>query len=174
VTTYVLPDRLRTELRRPLGDLVAGSEVDLAHLLHKIIEEEKPTKLILVGDSVSRQASQAGVSAHVMIIDNLERRQRAVPYAYPQNRVIRAKNQAGRIEHNARLVVERAIRGDADLVEIDGEEDLLSIIAVIAAPLGSLVIYGQPNEGIVLVRVSQTKKADAKRILEEMDRLIDD
>jgi hypothetical protein len=146
-------------------------EVDLGQLLRRVAPEEKPTKLILVGDGVSRQATRAGLRPDVMIIDNLEKRQKVTACAYPHNRVINVKNQAGRIEYNAQLVVERAIRGEADLVVVDGEEDLLAIVAVIAAPLGSLVVYGQPNEGVVLVRVSEEKKANAKRILKQMDRL---
>jgi hypothetical protein len=106
-----------------------------------------------------------------MIIDNLEKRRRAVVYAYPKNRVVTAKNQAGTIEQNARVAVERAIRGEASLVEIDGEEDLLALIAVLAAPGGALVVYGQPDEGVVLVRVSDRRKAEAERILEQMDRV---
>jgi len=174
VTTYVVPEMLRTTLRRPLGDLVPGSDIDLGQVLRNIIKEGKPARLILVGDSVSRQATRAGIAPDVMIIDNLEKRQRATAYAHPHNRVINAKNQAGKIEHKARLAVERAIRGEADLVEIEGEEDLLAIIAVIAAPLGSLVVYGQPNEGVVLVRVSAENKVEAGRILEQMDRVNED
>ena len=173
VITYVLPERLRTTLRRPLGELVRGSDIDLGQLLRKIIVQEKPTKLVLVGDSVSRQASQAGVTADVMVIDNLEKREKAVPYAHSRNRVITAKNQAGRIEGEARLAVERAIRGEADLVEIEGEEDLLAVIAVLAAPVGSLVVYGQPNEGVVLVRVSAERRAAAERVLQQMDRVVE-
>jgi uncharacterized protein (UPF0218 family) len=172
--TYILPDDLRAILRQPLGDLISGSEIDLGNVLHSIIEKRKPTKLILVGDSVSRQAGEAGIVADVMIIDNLEKRQRAVTYTHPRKRVITAKNQAGKIEHDAQLAVERAIRGEADLVEIDGEEDLLAVIAVIAAPIGSLVVYGQPNEGVVLVWVSKEKKAAAEKILQQMVRLNDD
>jgi hypothetical protein len=150
---------------------VPGSEIDLGQLLGGIVTREKPTKIILVGDSVSRQATQAGILSDVMIIDNLEKRRRAIVYAYQKDRVIRAKNKAGTIEQNARIAVERAIRGEASLVEIDGEEDLLALIAVLAAPNGSLVVYGQPDEGIVLVRVSERRKAEAGRILEQMDRV---
>lgn len=171
MTTYVLPDRLRPVLRRPLGDLVSGSNINLAHVLPEIVQKENPTKLILIGDSVSRQASEAGIVPDVMVIDNLEKRGKAREYAYPRSRVIRAKNQPGTIEQDARVAVERAIRGEANLVEIDGEEDLLALIAVLAAPNGSLVVYGQPDEGIVLVRVSHGRKAEAERILEQMDRV---
>jgi len=170
-TTYVLPENLRPTLRRPLGDLVPGSEIDLGRLLCGVMTKEKPISLILVGDSVSRQATLAGITPDVMIIDNLEKRQTATPYAHPHNRVLTAKNQAGRIEQNARLAVERAIRGEADLVVIDGEEDLLAIVAVIAAPLRSLVVYGQPDEGVVLVKVSAESKVKAERLLEQMDRV---
>ena len=171
VTTYVLPDRLRTAVRRPLGELVSGSPVNLAKVLREATKKEKPTKLILVGDTVSREASQAGILADVMIIDNFEKRQSAIVYAYPKNRMIRAKNQAGKIEEKARVAVERAIRGEASVVEIDGEEDLLALTAVLDAPSGSLVVYGQPNKGVVLVKVSDKTKAEAKRILEQMERV---
>ena len=168
MTKYVLPEKLRTTLRRPLGDLVVGVDIDIGELLQEIIEKARPTKLILVGDTVSRRATQAGISADVMIIDNLEKRRMAVAYEHERKRVIVAKNQAGTIEQGASEAVERAIRGEYDLVEIDGEEDLLAVIAVITAPIGSLVVYGQPNEGIVLVRVSDASKSGAKKILEQM------
>ena len=170
-TTYILPERLRATFKQSLGDLVPGSDIDLGRVLRRITENEKPTKVILVGDSVSRRASQSGIKPDVMIIDNLERRRKAISYSYASDRVIMAKNQAGRIEHNARLAVERAIRGEADLVKIDGEEDLLALSAVIAAPSGSLVVYGQPNEGVVLVRVSQESKRKAEAIIQQMDRV---
>ena len=169
-TTYVLPESLRATLKRPLGDLVKG-QVDLGTLLRNVMAERKPAKLILVGDSVSRQAIQAGIAADVMIIDNLEKRGKAIAYTHNHGRVITAKNQAGRIEPAAASAVERAIGGEADLVIIDGEEDLLAVIAVIAAPVGSLVVYGQPNEGVVLVMVSEARKADAEMLLKQMDRV---
>ena len=170
-STYLLPERLRRTLRRPLGELVLGPEVDLGQLLRSIIAKEKPVRLILVGDSVSEQATRAGIMPDVRVIDNLEKRQTATAYAHPHSRKITAKNKAGKIEHNARLAVERAIGGKADLVVIDGEEDLLAIVAVITAPLGSLVVYGQPNQGVVLVRVSPASKAKAERILKRMGRV---
>ena len=171
MTTYVLPDELRRTLRQPLGDLVSGTEAECIRILKEAIKKEAPTKLILVGDTVSRSAVQAGISPDVMIIDNLEKRARAISYTFQPRKVIKTKNQAGRIEDEARRTVERAIHGEADLVEVDGEEDLLTIIAVLTAPSGSLVIYGQPGEGIIIVRVSSLKKQEAQSILDRMERL---
>ena len=63
----------------------------------------------------------------------------------------------------ARLVV------DADeprVLLVDGEEDLATLPAVLAAPDGASVVYGQPGEGMVLVTVT-----DAVR--ERFDALVD-
>jgi uncharacterized protein (UPF0218 family) len=51
---------------------------------------------------------------------------------------------------------------------VDGEEDLLTLIAVLNAPEKSLVVYGQPYEGIVVVKVTAKKKAEAMEILKAM------
>ncbi len=47
---------------------------------------------------------------------------------------------------------------------VDGEEDLLTLVAVLYAPENALVVYGQPNQGIVVVRVTSKKRAEAERI----------
>jgi len=105
-----------------------------------------------------------------MIIDNLEKRAKAKTYAFEPKRRIKTRNLAGMIEAQARGAVEQAVLGGGDLIEVDGEEDLLAIIAVQTSPLGSLVVYGQPGEGIVLVRVSGAKKAEAQAILDQMEK----
>jgi len=171
VSAYVLPQKLRAQLNHPLGELVSGRSVDLGQLLRARIKSTQPAKVILVGDSVSRSAYQAGLKPDLIIIDKLEKRQPAVAFTYPSGRVIKARNRAGMIEDNARLAVERAIRGEADLIEVDGEEDLLAIVTVLAAPAGSIVVYGQPHKGVVIVRVTETAKANAAKILEQMDRV---
>jgi len=171
VTTYVLTTNLRKTLSRPLGVLVAGNEDECNRILKEVIAKENPTKVILVGDTVSRNAAQSGIRADLMIIDNLEKRTRAKSYAFEPKRRIKTRNSAGMIEAQAREAVERGVFGGGDLIEVEGEEDLLAIIAVQTSPLGSLVVYGQPGEGIVLVRVSETKKAEAQAILDRMEKI---
>ncbi|MDI6805914.1 MAG: DUF359 domain-containing protein, partial [Candidatus Bathyarchaeia archaeon] len=52
---------------------------------------------------------------------------------------------------------------------VDGEEDLLTLIAVLYAPQNSFVVYGQPYEGIVVVKVTPEKKAEVSEILKTME-----
>jgi len=170
VTRYVLPTRLRKTLSHPLGVLVAGNEDKCNQALKQVIAKEKPTKVILVGDTVSRNAAQRDIGADLMIIDNLEKRAKAKPFEFKPKMKIKIKNPAGTIEAEAVGAVEQAMLGGGDLIEVDGEEDLLAVVAVKASPVGSLVVYGQPGEGIVLVRVSQKKKTEAQGILDLMEK----
>ena len=41
---------------------------------------------------------------------------------------------------------------------VDGEEDLLALVAVLYAPQNSFVVYGQPHCGIVFVKVTSRRK----------------
>ena len=68
----------------------------------------------------------------------------------------------------------RALGGEKPArVLIDGEEDLLAIPAIEAAPLGSALYYGQPGEGVVVVTVDERARASAKRIMAAMKKETD-
>jgi len=63
------------------------------------------------------------------------------------------------------------------VIEVDGEEDLLALPAVVDAPPSSVVYYGQPPipawacgpqmQGLVEVEVSEDKKAEAGYLLKQ-------
>ena len=54
------------------------------------------------------------------------------------------------------------------LILVDGEEDLFALPAIFLAPINSLVLYGQPNKGFVLVKVTDKTRLIAMKILKEM------
>jgi uncharacterized protein (UPF0218 family) len=54
---------------------------------------------------------------------------------------------------------------------VNGEEDLAVIPACLYAPIGSAVIYGQPNEGVVVVHVTEEKRKETQAILDQMARV---
>jgi len=166
-----LTEALRQYLKRPLGELVAGTETECNGVLANVVAKEKPRMLILVGDTVSRNAVQSGIEPSVLIVDKLEKRGKALPFLFHGRRIIRTTNRAGRIEMQAWRAIELAIKEGGTLVEVDGEEDLLAIAAVLAAPNGSVVVYGQPGTGIVIVRVSEYKKSETRKILDSMDKV---
>ena len=58
--------------------------------------------------------------------------------------------------------------GSAKII-VDGEEDLLALFAVVSAPVGSMVMYGQPREGIVVVSVNARTKNMVQNIIHRME-----
>ena len=55
------------------------------------------------------------------------------------------------------------------LVRVDGEEDLAALPAVLVAPDGATVVYGQPGEGMVLVTVDEARRDRCRDLLAAMD-----
>jgi len=170
VSRLILTEAQRESLKRPLGELVTGTPNECNDALRNTIAIEKPKLVVLVGDTVSRESVQSGIRADVMIIDNKEKRREAAQLEHTERHVLRAANPAGTIDTEAWRVVDEAVRKGNSLVIVDGEEDLLTLVTILAVPSGSLVAYGQPGEGIVLVRVTQAKKLEIQRILDEMER----
>jgi GTP-dependent dephospho-CoA kinase len=79
------------------------------------------------------------------------------------------KNPQGTISEEALEAVQKALESDKHVhIIVDGEEDLLTLIAVLCAPEKSLVVYGQPHEGIVVVKVTAKKKAETMEFLKAM------
>ena len=66
-------------------------------------------------------------------------------------------------------VIKDLLAGDRRVkIVVDGEEDLATLPAILYAPLGSTVVYGQPNEGSVAVVVTPERKEYAKSIMDKM------
>lgn len=157
-------------MKQPLGELIAGTPADCNRILNEIVTKEKPTRLILVGDTVSRNAIQMQMKPDVIIVDNMEKREKAAQFDYTAEHIFRTQNRAGTIESGTWQIIDEAIRKGNSLVLVDGEEDLLTLPAILSSPNKSLVVYGQPSVGIVLVRVSPEKKKDITRLVEQMEK----
>jgi uncharacterized protein (UPF0218 family) len=170
VAKLILTDAQRTLLKRPLGESVTGSPAECNRRLKQIQENEKPHLLILVGDTISRNAVQYGIKPNVMIIDQKEKRAQATDFVFEKPRMFRTRNDAGTIDLLAWSAVAEAIEQGDSVVLVDGEEDLLTLVAVSVAPEGSIVAYGQPEQGIIVVRTTAEKKAEIARIVDGMKR----
>jgi uncharacterized protein (UPF0218 family) len=170
VTTLILTEQQRQLLKKPLGELIRGSPTESALKLRELVVKDKPPRLVLVGDGVSRNALAVGVKPDVIIIDRMEKRERATRLDPVTKYVLQAVNPAGTITQQARQVVQDALRIGDSLVDVQGEEDLLALVAITSSPEGSLVVYGQPDEGVVLVKVSADKRAEVSRIIAQMKK----
>ena len=164
-----LTRKLREELRAPIGELLTGDEEQTMKLLKKIVIQEKPPRIICVGDAVSRNAINAGENSWIKIIDGKEMRKETGLDDFHGNQIFLVENEPGTISYAAWEAVSELIRHKGSLLIVKGEEDLLTLPAILEAPNNSIVIYGQPpNAGIVVVRVNNDSKKLANSIIDNM------
>jgi uncharacterized protein (UPF0218 family) len=166
---YTLTPRLRVFLKDPFGILFTGTAEETMTKLKRLIQKEKPARLVSVGDVVSQNMHKAGLHPQLTIIDLISLRNQAMPKQAPVEKTVYVDNPQGTITEEAIMAIKDALDSNAHThIEVKGEEDLLTLVAVLYAPENSFVVYGQPHLGIVVVKASQGKKDQVKQFLKEM------
>jgi hypothetical protein len=167
-----LTPALREKLKSPIGLLIQGTSDETMKKLRELMKKEKPSRIISVGDVVSSNMTKHGISPQIMIVDNRVMRKRITPISLDADQTLHVKNPPGTLTDQAWSTIQEALsQTQRTKIVVDGEEDLLTIIATLHAPEGSLVVYGQPREGIVVVKVTKQKKEMLQRIVEAMEIL---
>jgi uncharacterized protein (UPF0218 family) len=168
--TTKLPESIREELSEPHGTLVKGKEDSVSKKVAEFVRKATPPKVITVGDVVTRSLISKGIKPDVAIIDGKTLRGPEEKIDYKADETYTLKNPAGLITSDAWKVIDKALkRKKKTEIIVDGEEDLLGIPAALLAPKGSLILYGQPNEGIVIVTVNDEITQFAENILSRME-----
>jgi uncharacterized protein (UPF0218 family) len=166
---YSVTPELRVKLKEPFGMLIQGSFSETMGKMENIVKREKPSKIVSVGDEVSRNLHAHQMKPQLSITDNKCMRKKVEPQVFEGAIVVHVKNPQGTITEEAIAAISEALKCDKHIhIIVDGEEDLLALIAVVYAPEKSLVVYGQPYEGIVIVEVTPEKKAAALETLKAM------
>ncbi len=161
----VFNEELKERVRKPLGRLIPGTPRETSSVLPDELRRVSG-KVIAVGDRVSRELSALGCKVDVYIVDDRIERQSVEPFAKWGAVELFCENEPGTISEEAYTAVRDAVNMDGPVVvRVKGEEDLLALVAIIEAPLGSLVVYGQPQVGVVLVDVDEDAKQNAVSIL---------
>ena len=160
-----LPDDLRDQLKNPLGNLVSDNDPNKENIIKKISVE---SFLITVGDRTTENMLRLDLKPQIQIIDGLEKRnQRIVPADDTVNTNLSCRNPPGEITEESIQVIQKAFSCDPPVrIMVDGEEDLLVIPVCIHAPENSIVMYGQPNEGLVIVTITPEVRAKVQKILD--------
>jgi uncharacterized protein (UPF0218 family) len=166
---YRLTPEILAKLKAPFGVLIRGSFTETMSILEDRVKREKPPKIITVGDVVSRNLHEHNIIPQLAVIDNICMRKKVDPRVFPDKKLIHVKNPKGTITEEAIIAVQDALKNNKQTqILVEGEEDMLTLIAVAFAPVNSFVVYGQPKEGIVLIKVTPMKKTEANQILEAM------
>jgi uncharacterized protein (UPF0218 family) len=153
------------ELKRPFGTLIPDIQVT-KEKISSVVKGAK--KIITVGDATTARLLEFGMTPDLAIIDGKERR---IARQYPKHpgQEFRCINPAGKISKSSFDLLERTLAmKEPTIVIVEGEEDMLAIPVFAMAPKGSVVLYGQPLEGMVAVKITPAKRKQAKGL---MDRI---
>lgn len=157
-------------LKEPFGRLLPGTPAETMSALSRIIGQAKPGKIAAVGDVVSRETLVAGIHVNIRILDRISMRKPTAAFNLKAKKTYHVKNPAGVITLEAWDTIKRAMKDDEALIVVEGEEDLLALPCIVESPRNSLVLYGQPSEGLVVVDTTPLAKNEASSILSRMTR----
>ncbi|MEC8998286.1 MAG: pantetheine-phosphate adenylyltransferase [Candidatus Thermoplasmatota archaeon] len=175
-----LTPEVEAELKDPFGQLVPGPEADpsiaMSEVLSQIESEWGP--VIAAGDVTVLALQDLGRPADIALVDGLTRREPwegaegIDPSAY--DGVLQCESPAGSLTPSLLEACEHAVSswmedGTTHLIEVVGEEDLAPLILHPLAPLGSVVLYGQPGRGVVLRWCSEESKQRCRKLLSGFD-----
>jgi len=168
--TLRLPESMRSELKKPLGKLLTGPPYETVNLLRRILTENKPSYFAVVGDFTSKNVLDAGLEPDLVVVDYRVMRFEVPPVDLRERQKITSINQAGTVDPSAwRALREAVILKSRASVIVEGEEDLLVLPLISLAPIGSLIVYGQPREGMVVIEVTKKMKGWAEDFLSRME-----
>jgi GTP-dependent dephospho-CoA kinase len=164
----ILPDHLRDAMRHPLGKVSR----DTASITKQL---ESCPLIIAVGDIVTLSLLQINLPAAISIIDGRTRRHTLTKdendqLLHSSNNIQRFNNAPATIHTRVVDGFRKAIktylaRHKNQILQIHGEEDLLALPAMLLAPLGSIVLYGQVDLGVVVNEITEEKKKEIERLL---------
>jgi len=131
-------------------------------------------RIAAVGDMTAFYLLKAAIVPDLAIVDNKTKRM-PIPDHIVQSldhdsyKTVEVKNPAATLTKELMDLIRDSLKGRVRVkIIVDGEEDLATLPAILYAPLGSVVVYGQPSEGSVLVKVTPEKKRYVEEFMNRM------
>lgn len=154
--TLKLPISLRSELQKPFGKVLNSAPSGL-----------DGNKIITVGDVTTKLFNEKGVKHFLSIVDFRVKREkkfnRLEDLGFDKDvKKVEVINLHSTITPQLLDAVVQAIKSsERCVILIDGEDDLAVIPCLLLAPLGYLIFYGQADQGLVEISVTEENKEKA-------------
>jgi uncharacterized protein (UPF0218 family) len=168
----LLPDELRSLLKGPLGRLYKGNGQECVKAMEKELLSAK--KVVAIGDMTAFYLLKASIVPDLLVVDNKTKRMPVSDHVMEMldqesYKTERVKNPAATLTKDLIDLIRESLESDEHIkIVVEGEEDLATLPAILYAPLGSAVVYGQPNEGSVLVDVTPERKLHIEEFMKRM------
>jgi uncharacterized protein (UPF0218 family) len=147
-------------LRAPVSENVVA--------LGRLLKIEDPPMWASVGDYVTVNILMAGLHPDIAVVDHRVMREDVEPFNLGDS--VDVANPPGTLSVEAQRTLSEAISFNKRLgVVVEGEEDLLVLPLMAWMPVGSVVVYGQPREGMVVVTLTEERRRWAKEFMNTME-----
>ena len=191
-----LPYSLRSSLQKPMGTFYKLNDTEEKPEIRVIsnLKTKKNSLVFVVGDIVTKSLLENNFIPDLVIIDYRSQRESKINISLPPNTLITVINPPGIITskswHQLRellnyyknseikdLSMLRPPQRPLNVIQVDGEEDLLVLPLILEAPIGTDVLYGQPPmvhdgaEGIVQVSVTNSLKRQVSQLLKRFNEI---
>jgi hypothetical protein len=153
----ILPEEHRRLFKEPFGVLYRSMD--------EIVPLIEGKDVYTVGDVVTHNILKKGITPAVAVVDGYTMRSPCIRMPAVHGECIQVKNPAGTLTDELICALERAVRNPPSTIIVDGEEDLAVIPLVLTARDGSVVLYGQPQKGVVLRTIDSEARKTAQRLL---------
>jgi GTP-dependent dephospho-CoA kinase len=130
--------------------------------------------LATVGDATTARLLLFKIIPDVSVVDGKERRIKSNKFKIVLGgdkdsknlSFVRCSNKPGSVSRRAIATIRDALKMPFPVrIVVSGEEDLLALPLFVMVPNGSVVLYGQPLEGMVIVRIDETVRWKARDLL---------
>jgi cytidyltransferase-like protein len=160
----ILPENLRPALQNPWGDV-----------LNEIPQGINGAKTVVVGDATAQKFNEKKVGQFLSIIDFLIHREvkfhQLSELGFNGQNVQQVKNPPGIVTLELFQAIQSAFNNkNKTVILIDGEDDLVVLPVLLIAPLGFSIFYGQHDEGLVHVLVTEENKEKAYKLAQSFDK----
>ena len=179
----MLPESYREDLKTPLGILLPDAGVTKEQVAGMI---RPGSYVVTVGDRTTERVMQFGIVPSLQITDGLEKR-RVRPHPRlaetggadvrhtgsrrvgSKTTVMEVSNPPAQITQESISAIRRAFETRPPVrIRVNGEEDLLVIPVCAYAPDNTVVLYGQPDEGLVVTPVTDEIRNKTRGIMSHM------
>jgi len=159
----VLPEEHRKLFKDPFGELHPDMDSVIPLIANRIV--------YAVGDVVTHNLQKKGIIPAIAVVDGQTMRMPCSRMPAMTGNCIRVENPPGTITDELTRALGQAVTSTPVTIFVDGEEDLAVIPLVLAAPDGTIVLYGQPHKGVVLRRVNAEAKSAARALMKHFIRV---
>jgi len=162
-----LSDSLRNKFKAPLGILLPENQTSKENI-KKFLSTD--SFIVTVGDRTTEKMIGFDLIPSLQIIDGQEKREKREPPKLANATELTVDNPAAEITPQSVSAIKTAFTLQSPVrLFVNGEEDLLVLPVCVHAPENAVVMYGQPNEGLVIVKITPEIRNKAQALIDLME-----